>query len=75
MASLQQINSRFYIRFRYGRRPFRSSLKTRDRTEAEMARKQVELTLHRINAGFGSPRRPPYNLGGVTTGQRSADHQ
>lgn len=57
MASLQKIKSRFYIRFRFGRRPFRCSLETTDRTEAEIARKQVELTLHRIKAGMLAP--PP----------------
>ncbi len=52
MATLQKISDTFYIRFRYGGKPFRRSLQTAITQEAEAACKQVELTLHRINTGM-----------------------
>jgi integrase len=51
MASLQQINDNFYVRFRFGGKPIRRSLETSNFDEAEAARLQVELTLHRIKTG------------------------
>ncbi len=57
MASLQIIGSSYHVRFRFGGQAFRRSLETTDPNEAEAARKQVELTLHRLNTGVLSP--PP----------------
>jgi integrase len=52
MASLQQINGVFYIRFRFGGMPFRRSLGTDNPQDAESLLKQVEVNLHRINVGI-----------------------
>lgn len=51
MASLQKIGSTFYVRFRFGGEPYRRSLEVTAEGEAEAARMQVELTLHRIKIG------------------------
>jgi hypothetical protein len=55
MASLQQIGSTFHVRFRFGGMAFRRSLETSYKDEAETARKQVEVTLHRIKTGVLPP--------------------
>ncbi len=52
MASLQQINGVFHVRFRLGGKPFRRSLGTGEHSEAESLRKQIEVNLHRINVGI-----------------------
>ncbi|OAI46536.1 hypothetical protein AYO44_11135 [Planctomycetaceae bacterium SCGC AG-212-F19] len=57
MASLQKIGTNYYVRFRFGGKPFRRSLETTVWDEAEAIRKQVELTLHRINTRVLAP--PP----------------
>ncbi len=57
MASLQQIKDVMYVRFRFGGKPFRRSLETSSKQDAEAARLQVELTLHRIKTGLLPP--PP----------------
>jgi len=51
MATLQKIGSTFHIRFRFRGRAFRRSLETTSRDEADAARKQVELILHRLKIG------------------------
>ena len=53
MATLQTINNAFYIRFRFGGRPYRRSLGTVGRDEAENTRMQVDVNLHRIKAQPG----------------------
>ncbi|MBI1830958.1 MAG: site-specific integrase [Planctomycetes bacterium] len=58
MATLQLIKNAFHIRFRFGSRPFRRSLGTVGRDEAENTRMQVEVNLHRIKVGVIPP--PPH---------------
>ena len=57
IASLQEINGIFHLRFRYGGKPFRRSLGVDNRDDAESSRKQVEVNLHRIQTGIIEP--PP----------------
>jgi len=57
MATLQPINNAFYIRFRFGGRPYRRTLGMVARDEAENTKKQVEVNLHRIKVGLIPP--PP----------------
>jgi integrase len=57
MASLQKIGTTFHVRFRYGGESYRRSLETTVGDEAEAARMQVELTMHRIKTGVLPP--PP----------------
>src|SRR5205823_1147802 len=58
MATLQLIKNAFHIRFRFGGRPFRRSLGTVGRDEAENTRMQVEVNLYRIKVGVIPP--PPH---------------
>lgn len=57
MATLQRIRDSYYVRFRYAGRPYRRSLDTSVTEEADAAKRQVEVTLHRIKVGLIPP--PP----------------
>jgi integrase len=51
MASLDQKNGVFVIRFRYGGKQFKKSLRTRDETDADGALHLVQHTLYRLTTG------------------------
>ncbi len=57
MATLQQINGIYHLRFRFGGKPFRRSLGTTNTDEAETIKKDVEVNISRINSGVIPP--PP----------------
>lgn len=57
MASLQFIKKVCHIRFRLAGKPYRRSLGITDEDEAQDRKKQVEITLHRIEVGLIPP--PP----------------
>lgn len=54
MANLGKKDGIFHIRFRYGGKEYKKSLKTHDEGAAEAARHVVELTLHRLLTGQGT---------------------
>jgi hypothetical protein len=51
MASLSRKDGIFLVRFRYARREFKKSLKTRSHEDAKAAVAIVEITLHRLLTG------------------------
>ncbi len=51
MANLAQKNGIYLVRFRFQNKEFKRSLKIRERTEAEAARRLVEVTIHRLTTG------------------------
>ena len=51
MASLDQKNGVFVIRFRYGGKQFKKSLRTRDETDADGALHLVQHTIYRLTTG------------------------
>jgi hypothetical protein len=51
MANIGQKGGVFHIRFRFRGKEYKKSLKTRDRSAAQAARRVVELTLHRLLTG------------------------
>lgn len=57
MASLERIKNIYHVLFRFGGRHIRRTLATSNKSEAEAAKMQVELTLHRIRTGVLPP--PP----------------
>jgi integrase len=52
MASLDRKGEGYLIRFRYGGRAFKRSLKTAVQSEAKAALHQVQLTIHRLTVGL-----------------------
>lgn len=52
MANLGQKNGIYFIRFRYQGAEYKRSLKTRDRVDAEAAKRIVEQTIHRLLVGL-----------------------
>jgi integrase len=52
MANLGTKNGTFIIRFRFGGKEYKRSLKTRSSPDAAAAKNSVELTVHRILTGF-----------------------
>jgi integrase len=52
MANLGQKDSIFHVRFRFQGREYKKSLKTRDKADAEAAKRSVEQTIHRLLTGL-----------------------
>jgi len=52
MANLGRKAGIYLIRFRYEQKEYKRSLKTRDKGDAEAAKKTVELTIHRLLIGL-----------------------
>ncbi len=52
MANLSQKNGVYVARFRFRRKEYQKSLRTRDRKAADLGLAQVELTLHRLTLGL-----------------------
>ncbi len=48
MANVQQKNGVFHVRFRFGGRQYKKSLKTKNRRDAQDACTLVEATIHKI---------------------------
>src|SRR5580658_9181960 len=73
MASLQRIGTVFHLRFRFGGQPYRRSLGTAIRDDADSTKKQVVLNLHRIKVWLNPPPPPgadvpPYVISGGKEG-------
>jgi integrase len=51
MANLAQKDGIYYVRFRFHRKEYRKSLKTRNDSAAQAALHVVELTIHRLHTG------------------------
>jgi len=51
MATIRQKNGIFHVRFRYGQRAYKKSLRTRESADAEAAKNLVEFTLFRLKTG------------------------
>ena len=49
MANLGRKDNIYFVRFRFQGKEYKQSLKIRDRTEAETARRIVEVTIHRLS--------------------------
>jgi integrase len=51
MANINQKSGVFHVRFRFGGKQYKKSLKTRDRADARAALHGVEQTIHRLSTG------------------------
>lgn len=51
MANLGQKNGMFHVRFRFGGKEYKKSLKTRSQADAEAAVHGIEQTLHLLTIG------------------------
>jgi integrase len=51
MANLGQKDGIYHIRFRFGGREYKKSLRIRNRADAEAARNLAEVTIHRLHTG------------------------